>query len=68
MTVFDNSDKDFNFGRIEDELALETVANQAFFEENILSYSIYGFDSDSNSNSNENDFTKPVSQNEDDTL
>lgn len=36
LAVFDNSNKDIDFGGIDDKLTLEAVANQAFFKKKHL--------------------------------
>lgn len=68
LAFFDNSDKYIKFCKIDNKLALKTAANQAFFKENTLLYSISDFDSDSNSDFDENNSIKCVFQNKDNVL
>lgn len=67
LFAFTNLDKNINFGEVDDNLASEPVANQAFFKKNISSYSTFDSknnsdsSSDSGSKSDEND-SKPIFQ------
>lgn len=65
LAAFDHSDEDIDFGQVDDELASEAAANQAFFEENSSSYSTFDSDSD-DSDSDDSDFNK-LAQNEDES-